>query len=303
MISVIISSIKKDLLEQCCKSIEETIGTEYELIVFDNTVENKGLCQIYNDCAKLAKYPFLCFCHEDIIFHSSQWGAILCDFVAQEKVGAVGVAGARVVSDFPYVWWNFYDANRINVIQHDANNRIRNWQSVNRPKYEEVLVLDGTFLLLRKEVWNEILFDPINFSRFHYYDIDFTYHVSFKYKNYVCNDILIEHFSIGNINSDWFEASLCFVEKWKNTLPAFIDAESTLKVADQEKQNLFWYIRSLVLQSNFSIYRIKKIAIFLNNKLKNNSIMEVKIYCWILLFIIQKYLLKMYHILTDKKIK
>ena len=74
MISVIISSAKKELVTQVTKNITDTIAVEFEIIAFDNSNGEKGICEIYNQGIKKARYDVLCFMHEDIAMITPGWG-------------------------------------------------------------------------------------------------------------------------------------------------------------------------------------------------------------------------------------
>lgn len=302
-ISIIICSINEKLRDSIISNITETIGVPFEFIIKDNSIEKRGICFVYNECIENARYPFICLVHEDVIIHTINWGEILIKQAEIANTGVIGVSGTRTLSDFPYAWWSFSKSNRINIIQHDKNNEVKDWKiDANHYKdFEEVLVLDGVFLFMKKDVWSKIRFDSDNFPFFHYYDVDFTYQASFEYKNYISTTILVEHFSIGNINNDWFDAALCFVEKWKDTLPTSIDDEYNYSQIQRLNQvSFYWYIRNLVLQSTFGLYKIWGIAIVLNAKMGNaNS--KVKVYFWLWKFFILKYLLRAYHVLINKR--
>ena len=69
--------------------------------------------------------------------------------------------------------------------------------------FEEVIVLDGLGLFVRKDVWKQYPFDEELLTGFHCYDIDFTLQIAHAhFKNYVCcsNQVLIEHFSMGSMD-------------------------------------------------------------------------------------------------------
>ena len=106
MISIIICSINPERCEKLLKNISETIGIDYETIVFDNRKEDWGICRVYNYCAEKAKYPFLCFAHEDILIGTKNWGKTIIDFIAKTPdCGVVGFAGGLQVQKNFSSWW------------------------------------------------------------------------------------------------------------------------------------------------------------------------------------------------------
>ena len=96
MFSIIICSIHPPLLEQVRANIEETISQPYELLVWDNRESGKGLCEVYNQLAAKARFPFLCFMHEDILL-TRHWGTSLLDAFRQDNgLGLIGVSGLKI---------------------------------------------------------------------------------------------------------------------------------------------------------------------------------------------------------------
>jgi hypothetical protein len=51
MLSIIIPSINYELSKKLSQNIEDTIGTVYEIIIYNNRENNIGICEIYNKCA------------------------------------------------------------------------------------------------------------------------------------------------------------------------------------------------------------------------------------------------------------
>lgn len=75
MISIIICSRNKNIDSELEQNILDTIGNiVYEVINIDNSTNNYSIFQAYNKGTQIAKYPYLCFMHEDILFHTADWG-------------------------------------------------------------------------------------------------------------------------------------------------------------------------------------------------------------------------------------
>ena len=64
-------------------------------------------------------------------------------------------------------------------------------------------MLDGVFLAVRKEVFLQNTFSDDYLHSYHGYDTDFSLKIAKHFKNYVINDILIEHFSGGSFDDIW----------------------------------------------------------------------------------------------------
>jgi hypothetical protein len=64
-----------------------------------------GICEAYNIGGSKAQYPYLIFCHEDIIFLTSNWGILLCQNFEQDlQIGLIGVIGGKYKSVFKSGW-------------------------------------------------------------------------------------------------------------------------------------------------------------------------------------------------------
>ncbi|WP_066221474.1 glycosyltransferase [Formosa haliotis] len=213
MLSIIICSVKPDLLSQVKNNINKTIGIKYEIIAFDNRVESLGICQVYNLCAKKAIYNNLLFIHEDILFHSNNWGSELITLLDNKDVGLIGMAGAIYKSAEPTPWValpsKYYRSNAF----FDEKNRNKNTYLEN----QEVVVVDGMFLATRKEIWQKIPFSD-QLKGFHMYDIDYSYQIKKNnYKIIVPKNIKVQHLSHGSFDDIWYQES-CKWHKKKNYL-------------------------------------------------------------------------------------
>jgi len=73
MISVVVCSVNKLARAGFAEQLGRTIGTDYELILIENDVERLPITAAYNQAAGKARYPLLCFVHEDVTFHTASW--------------------------------------------------------------------------------------------------------------------------------------------------------------------------------------------------------------------------------------
>lgn len=214
MISVIICSSNSKLLKQISNNIQETIGFEYEILVRDNTISTKGLCEVYNNLATRAKGEYLCFLHEDVSFDTLGWGELIVKKLKEPKTGVIGFAGALNITGLPY--WYDYEGTHYYFIQMNKNGEVHHdFTSIDKSQeYDKVTIVDGMFLACRRDVWEKHRFDALNFKKFHIYDIDFSFNVSQDYTNYVCNCIIMRHYSLGNITEEYYKGLLAFITKW-----------------------------------------------------------------------------------------
>lgn len=218
MISVIICARKKDINEVLNKNIIDTIGCTYELIVIDNSQNQYSIFEAYNLGIKKSKGDILCFIHDDILFHTKVWGVILeSEFKENPNFSLIGIAGAKVKTQFPTGWWDCETKYKVkNIIQHDKGKIQKQCFGFTNDNLHEVLVIDGVFMALRQG--HNFLFD-IDLKGYHNYDLSLSCEVRIKGgKIGVTNKILIEHLSIGKLNKDWFFSIIQFHKKYCKNL-------------------------------------------------------------------------------------
>ncbi|KIC64991.1 glycosyltransferase [Chryseobacterium taiwanense] len=207
MLSIIISTYKPNLLQQLTQNIAETIGNiDYEIISINNP-GIMGICEAYNKGAAKAIYNNFLFLHEDVKFHTENWGQTLLHHLSPKDIGVIGLAGSSYVPKTPSGWHlpdNRY--NHLNIIQRDIDNTIIHEQ-INHHQKTKIFAVDGVFLAVTKKVFDEFKFST-SLKGFHGYDSDFSLRVSKKYTNYFVPDILLEHFSIGNPDKTWFDNNI-----------------------------------------------------------------------------------------------
>jgi GT2 family glycosyltransferase len=230
MLSIIVCSQHKKLPQEFIRNIDRTTGVEHEIIHIDNSENKYSIFSAYNHGASLSRYPFLCYVHEDVLFHTQNWGEKIIAHLREEQTGIIGVAGGNLQSRIPSSWSIFHPS--FNIIQSDRSGRSRTKHKLYPVNYQDskykVVVLDGVFLCMRKELLNKIRFDE-KMPGFHCYDFDITIqsHVA-GYSNFVVYDLCIEHFSKGKKNSAYYRNLIYVFKKWENYLPLLSD--KTLKV-------------------------------------------------------------------------
>nr|MBI1230022.1 hypothetical protein [Cytophagales bacterium] len=224
MISVIICSINAAQLARIRENIMSTIGVEYELLAIDNTRNPRGICAVYNEGARNAKYEHICFVHEDVQFNTSGWGRVLSSIFQDLSWGLIGLAGAAHKPKLPSGWGaeGLHDRLvKINLVQHFRNHKPAElqYQNTEKERLAEVACVDGVFLASTKSILMRIPFDEKLLKGFHGYDLDLSLAIGKHYKVGVTYEILAEHFSEGTLNIDWLRSSLLIHQKWANSLP------------------------------------------------------------------------------------
>lgn len=265
MISIIVSSRQPEQLFRLSENIEQSIGVPFELLSCDNGQGSIGLCKVYNDFAQIAQFDILLFLHEDVLFHTKDWGNILIRIFRDRNVGLVGVLGADTLTKVPSGWAK-QDArfNKGALKQHGEI-----FSQEDHIGLTSVLAIDGVFMATTKVVWNESKFDEISLKGFHGYDFDFSMQVAQQYQVLVCNEILIEHFSKGSFNRDWINTTILLNKKWSHQLPKslvvgltkaewdsleFWQAEFILKLIHMHGLGFAtsWYVLQQFVQMKFS---------------------------------------------------
>src|ERR1700712_657845 len=105
MFSIIVCSINAVYLEQLKVNLDQTVGHAFELLVWNNQLEQRPITEVYNLLASKAQYPYWCFIHEDIRFDTKDWaGNLLKAFDDHPETGLIGIAGAKYKSKTPSGW-------------------------------------------------------------------------------------------------------------------------------------------------------------------------------------------------------
>lgn len=267
MISIIICSRKNTIPEELSRNIDETIGCDFELIIIDNSENKYSIFEAYNLGIEKSKGEYLCFIHDDILFHTRYWGNVVQSiFEKDKKIGLIGIAGAKIKTKMPSAWWDCPEEQKnIYIKQHFKSGKTENWNiGFKRKNIEEVVVIDGVFMVLRKDT--AIGFDE-SIGGFHNYDLN----ISFECKKIgriivVTNQILIEHFSKGTINKEWIQSTFKIHRLYQSVLPLRVYGTPELK--DLEILNTKQFLNQcLLLQERMIAFR-----------------------CWIKLFLLNPFL-------------
>lgn len=231
MISIIICTANFNRVTEIERNISTTIGVEFELIIIDNSKSEYSIFQAYNLGVKRSRYPILCFMHDDIVYHSDNWGEVVIDYFNSPDTGMIGIGGTRFLSSIPTIWWaggHKYFNSRSGTICHnsldtDRNNPNESKHNLINPEIKEatkVVTLDGLWFCIRKNLFDVIEFDERNFDGFHFYDLDISMQINKLRYNLLCIfNIQIEHISDSKLDKTWIVNCNVFYHKWKSFLP------------------------------------------------------------------------------------
>lgn len=215
------------------KNIADTIGVTYEIICIDNSLNRLSIFEAYNIGVAKSIFPLLCFMHDDIEYHSTDWGKLVINHFDDIKTGAIGIAGSPYLPKMPGSWWggkmvNINYKKDITAAGSDMHSNKFPPTSSNKNK---VITLDGVWFCIRKSLFEQIRFDSDLFKGFHFYDVDITAQVyKAGFDLYCVFDIAIRHFSAGQVNENWLSNALLFNKKWRSLLPV-----SSLKLGFNQK--------------------------------------------------------------------
>ena len=220
-ISIIICSRNKEIPEELYLNLKKTTGCDFELINIDNSLNRYTIFEAYNIGIRRATTPILVFLHDDVILITEDWGLKLIEiFESNPELGLVGVAGSKIKTKIPSAWWeNNEEFLVMNIIQHNVqtSQKITHIKGFSDSPLEEVAIIDGVFMALRKE---EGLYFDESMSGFHNYDLNLSLEVIKRGRKIaVTNQILLEHYSAGKINGEWIKSNLKLTKIYKNLLP------------------------------------------------------------------------------------
>lgn len=259
MLSLIICSRKHDISEQLKNNIASTVGLVwvcsdvkccwpnvskygqsmcggsslysmgYELIVIDNSHNEYNIFSAYNEGVRRSSGDILCFMHEDILYHTNNWGKIVIEHFERDlTTGMIGVVGTHFMARFSSPWWaSSMRSGQIiqgSYIDGKYSSKEEKWYGRKCSDSIEAVVVDGLWMCIRRSLFEDglIRFDDIVFSGFHCYDSDICMQViSSGYEVRVVFDILIEHMSVGCADLNYYSTLDLWYNKWKNVLPVF----------------------------------------------------------------------------------
>ena len=275
MISIIICSRHPDISASLRENMEETIGVEFEIVTIDNSHGKYSNSSAYNRGVERSLYPYVCFVHDDVLFRKKNWGTNLISHLADKKVGIVGVAGGKMMTNVPASW--AVGGRCIHIIQHLKNKKTAHVEVKDPSDFTgnrlPVVLLDGVFLAMRKDLFDVVRFDE-TIPGFHGYDFDISAQaVIAGFNNYVVYDILLEHFSEGNRDASYYINLTNIHKKWENKLPLFSNDEpdKVRKNMDSaEAKILAKYIRRLA-RTGFSVAEIVSHATYFANLLNTKA--------------------------------
>ncbi|HET9570435.1 MAG TPA: glycosyltransferase [Bacteroidales bacterium] len=274
MISIVICSTSTQIAAALQKNIEEKIGVPYEIIGMDNSENKYSIFSAYNEGVAKSKYDIICFIHEDVFFHTTNWGLKVLDYLSDSSTGIIGICGCATLSKIPSPW-SLYEPYKY-IIQSTPSGRKQELQQSgfdNSIEKKEVIAVDGVFMCARKDLFQKIRFDEEAFNGYHSYDIDICLQARMAgYKNYFVNDILIEHFSKGYHSKGWIINSMTLTDKWIAQLPISLNPVSSDLLKKMEYNYMTVNFAKYLIRAGYSnVECTRLIAKFLHHHAHSDS--------------------------------
>ncbi len=273
MLSIITCSIDKEYLYKFITSLERTIDVVYELVVIDNKLENLSISKAYNKGAKLAKFNNFVFVHEDVEFLNGTWASSTVELLSDSRIGIVGVAGSSYLPTSPTAWY-LPDEKYNNVFIHQGFKYSGKPQRFDNQGEDltPVYLLDGVFLAMRKDVFDEFPFNE-SLGGFHAYDVDICHRVGSKYQNLFTNQIEMFHHSEGvpgkEIDQSYFDLIIECKKSYLNIKYKKRNFEIEFQILKQLFSHLsVYYSRNEVVKMLHPYVKIKNLGLFNFFKIK-----------------------------------
>lgn len=237
-ISFIIIKYKGDYFENLERNIKQYCDCTFEIIKIDNTQATySSIAKAYNAHIERPRFDLVCFLHEDVLFKDF-WGVNVLELMTEyPEIGLLGLVGAKFKSLQVTSYTNKIENRRY------IRGKLANYQTINNKPFEEVVCVDGVFLLTRKSLLSKIMFDEQIITGFHGYDMDFSLQVfNSGHKVVVTEGINLIHFSGGKRDLVWLQTNQRISHKWRKQLPlASKDLQySKARVLLLEMKTFFW---------------------------------------------------------------
>jgi len=298
MLSIIVCSRNKTLSAAFVDNVKSTVGVDYEIISIDNSNNDYSIFSAYNAGYALSKFPYICFLHEDVSFHTHNWGEKVIAHLQTPNIGIIGLAGGDLATRIPASWSTM--VSYVNIIQSDRSGKKPTRLIKHSVNFENsrrsVIFVDGVFLCLKRELMVKIHFDE-QFNGFHGYDYDISIQsIMLGYSNYVISDVGLEHFSRGKTDAVYYRNLISIFKKWDKYPSLFrenVSQEESQKRDEIERKRLYQLTKKMVRKGFTTREIIDQTTYYANligfAKARKNLIIRIFL---IRLFNCPKYILK-----------
>lgn len=224
-------------------------------ITFMNNVGDIGLDEFYNMVFEKDKNSdYFVFAHDDVYLKDPNWlNKLVKGF---EKYDVIGIAGSTYYDPMIGSWspYNLSTMCSGSCFHKEGSEYV----PYNFGPCREVVVTDGMFLAVKREVLEQVKFKA--YGKFHFYDISFCLECNKKGFKIGTLPIEIYHDSKGNYNQDWVKALKPFREDYGLHPYKLVEKEFPIEVVIdhdlQFEQGFYELINSLEKQSVNVNYRL-----------------------------------------------
>lgn len=251
MISIVICSRHPKIDVFLEKNIKETIGdVQYEIVWIDNSNNRYSIFEAYNEGVSRSNGKYICFMHEDVIYWSIGWGnRILCEFAEDKTIGMLGLIGSHLMTRFSFGWLT---NQKCRGMIRQGYGRGKNYRvetfcvTESDDKDRNVVVVDGLWMVIRKDLFDSIKFDVKTYEGFHFYDMDICMQILQRgYKIIIVDKIDVEHKSSGNADFQYFQNCILFHKKWDAYLPVASSPVSQESMGKYESSLMEFYFHCM----------------------------------------------------------
>lgn len=248
-LSLIFCCRSERLPERLLQNIEATVGCTYELIVVDNSRQEYSIYEAYQRGYEKSRGEYLAYLHDDILFHTQNWGPLLLEHLQVAGAGIMGIGGRDTLVRVPSSWT--VRLPYIHLTQSDKNRtkrKIKHRPNGFNETRAKVIMLDGVMLCMHRKVMDTISFDT-QLSGFHGYDFDCCIQsAAAGFQNYVMYNIDIEHFSRGNADINYYKNLIRVFENHAADLPLSVIELSRAEQQVLEIEGLNRLIRKMMVK-------------------------------------------------------
>ncbi|MDD3154544.1 MAG: glycosyltransferase [Victivallaceae bacterium] len=253
MIEVIVCSNDPAAAAALERNVRSTIGMDdFVFSVMDASSGHMDLFTAYDRGIRRSRAEWIVCCHQDILFHTQNWGPVLIGHFAEDlRLGAIGVAGGSSHPRAPGGWMSAPPVCRrlTHLIQHDGSGRVFMDCAGGEDGrgLHPVATLDGVLLAFRREVFDECSFAASGLRGFHGYDLDISLQLYRRHwRLAVTSKILIEHFSPGRCDLRYVCNVLRIHARNPDILPIFTGGKLSHAVAARyEARSLLLFLYTM----------------------------------------------------------
>jgi GT2 family glycosyltransferase len=199
-VSIVICSIDDTRHERAVALYRRLFAAvRHEIVSIRNA---RSLAEAYNWALRHSVADVVVLSHDDVDILASDFAVRL--FERLQAFDVVGVAGSTR-SDGPAIGWSGHPHLR-GWITHRVPDSIH-WQVDvldPRPVAGDIVLLDGVLLAGKRDAFQAVPFDDVNFDGFHLADLDWSYRAAKAGARLgVVGDLLLVHASRGNYDATW----------------------------------------------------------------------------------------------------